>query len=774
MVAAQAGASRAPRRWAAGLLGSAHAIAFAVAAAVIPWRAWPAFPAGAAALAALHLAAAALALAPHRLAPRALRLASFASLLFLGYLVSTVVSSAVYVASLNRGLGAGVALQIATGLGVVALFTLPFAAWGVAVTGGIRFPKAALAALAALALAALALAFAGNLAWQDRIAKADPLPVPGGAVDRVPAILREALAGVAEGPSLLREPVSLLTTAPARCAAPPGPGRLTVVLTFLARPPGSRAAAPVTRCVQPGPGEDAAAALRAAVAEARPGPVKIDVLSAAQPLRSPGPGLEGLALRPGLDGVCLADRCLMPWQLISLDLFQVPVLLAGVRMVPAGFVPAEVRKALGEAPPMEGLEDLVRVEVMSYVLDDDGSLQLLSRFGQPARALTPETLADAAAAAQQYIVEAQRDDGMFSYTVDPFTGKASFEGFNIARQAGTTLVLCELGDPAVAREPARRSLALLASLEQPIGGAPPDRPASALVHPRGAKARTGRLTPAALTLIALLSCRSLAGPDHDALIGRLARMALAVQRPDGSFAPEIEMAPGTQEDAPALYEGGQAMFALILLEALATREPSPAWPAAAEVRAAVERGMDHFAHRYWRHFAADFLFLEEHWHCLAARAALPHHRHEGYERFCLDYVAWKTQSLLDDRSAVQDDFRGGLGSSNVSPPLNTPTASTGEALAAAMALKQARGEDLERERARMRDLLSFLLRHQWTRAGCFACARNARIEGAWSLHMAAPQIRIDFVQHAWAALGHGGRALGESDDRKRTPDEPYR
>ena len=32
--------------------------------------------------------------------------------------------------------------------------------------------------------------------------------------------------------------------------------------------------------------------------------------------------------------------------------------------------------------------------------------------------------------------------------------------------------------------------------------------------------------------------------------------------------------------------------------------------------------------------------------------------------------------------------------------------------------------------------------------------------GAFSEHMGSPEIRIDFVQHAMAGMGHSGRMLG--------------
>ena len=59
-------------------------------------------------------------------------------------------------------------------------------------------------------------------------------------------------------------------------------------------------------------------------------------------------------------------------------------------------------------------------------------------------------------------------------------------------------------------------------------------------------------------------------------------------------------------------------------------------------------------------------------------------------------------------------------------------------------------------RAKMREVIGFLLRQQWTEANCFACAPHRTVLGGYSESMSAAEIRIDFTQHAWAALGHGG------------------
>ena len=56
-------------------------------------------------------------------------------------------------------------------------------------------------------------------------------------------------------------------------------------------------------------------------------------------------------------------------------------------------------------------------------------------------------------------------------------------------------------------------------------------------------------------------------------------------------------------------------------------------------------------------------------------------------------------------------------------------------------------------------VLGFLLRQQWSDENCGACATPA-VLGGMSEHTHSLLTRIDFAQHAWAALGHGAAALG--------------
>lgn len=720
------------------LLELGHAGVLGWAAAVLPWRSFTLFAALTGALAATHAVTGALAIARHRWLAIVWRAESIASLAYLLYLTHGLFTSGLYVARLYGSLGQGIAAIAAAVWAVAALFTVPVACWGIAATGGLpRRPWLGVGLGVALAF--------GASAWRwDRLAAAEPArEAPG---DDTRAALAPIVAAWSALPSAPAK-ASLRAEAPATCPGDAGAQRAAIVVTYLAR----EAARARSLCEQGESLGEAASALGAKIAaDGLRGPMKIDVVTAAQRIPDLNPLLGSLALRPALDGVCLGAKCLMPWQLAALDHFNrnSPAPAFGLRF---GVEAGALRAALGGAAA-GGFAGLSRIETRSFVVDDRGALRPLFRLREE-RELTADTLERATGAALEFILASQDRDGRFRYLVDPFTGKASNADFSVARQAGTTLVVCELGSGPRAVRAAESSLAMLARLEQASGEL------GVITYPRGAK-EPSKLGTTALSLIAFLGCRDLVGSGNDALIHRLGRYLLAMQRPDGGFHPRWDLAkkaplPG----ADPLYAGGQSILALVLWEALPAAS-LPGSPSREARRAAIDRAMAHFAGPYWDSFMKDFFYMEENWHCLAARAALAGHRNDAYERFCLDYVTWKTRLSLDDRSRVSDEFVGGYGLGNVLPPQSTVTAGFGEALAAAIAVKEARGLDAAREKAAMARTLRFLVRQQWTEVSCFACAREIEVVGGFSENVGSPQIRIDYVQHALAALGHGGRAIG--------------
>nr|MCH9684305.1 hypothetical protein [Deltaproteobacteria bacterium] len=662
-----------------------------------------------------------------------------------------------YIAALYGGLGRGVAVALAAVWAVVALLLLPLSIWGLAVTGGLRWGRREQGTTAiAVLLAAGGLWHAGASAEAE--AALGPAAPQG---DALADAIAAALPAAGDLPKPPSDAPSLLVRQAVECAEPPGSGAVTVVATSLVEVAATRAEAR-SRCVQGDSLEAVLAELgQQLAAEARSGPIKIDVVTGTQDLEAVVPVVDAMLLRPGLDGVCEGNRCLMPWQMLALDQFNNYTPIPVIPDLRFGVDPPAVRKALVWPdrpdrfdPRVEGLR---RLDVASFLRDADGQLHRLRRLRAPTPPMDATALQGAVDAAEAYILSAQGPDGRFEYKANPFTGHVTYQGFALARQAGTTLVICELArDDARANVVARDALAMLVSTmraHEDLGMLIPAHDKEPVRVGFGATA---------LSTIALLSCRERVGDEFDEAIGRMSRFLLRMQREDGGFHPEFDLSTGEPVPGPdPLYAVGQAVFALTLLERLVLEQDLPSLPDAAVTHAAVESAMRYTAEDYWNNFASDFFWMEENWHCLAARASLGHHRHEGYEQFCLDYVHYKTRLILDEDDRVSTDLVGGYGFGNVLLPHNTGSSGFGEAMSAALAIKTVRGDDITADAAVMRRALQFLVHHQWDAVGCFACATEPHsMLGAFSEHMGSPEVRIDFVQHAMAGMGHGGRILG--------------
>jgi hypothetical protein len=123
-------------------------------------------------------------------------------------------------------------------------------------------------------------------------------------------------------------------------------------------------------------------------------------------------------------------------------------------------------------------------------------------------------------------------------------------------------------------------------------------------------------------------------------------------------------------------------------------------------------------------------------------------------------MGMKTRFIQRPESGIDEDLVGAYAFGHVFPPHHTATAGFGEALAAVIDVKRARGVSTVRDEETMRFVVSYLLRHQWRDDNCSMCTQKVRVVGAFSEHVASPAIRIDFVQHAMAAIHHGSSVLG--------------
>jgi hypothetical protein len=737
-------------RWSLALVTTAHALLFAWAACVLPWRGGTLFAVLTALLAAMHAATAVLAAVRSRFLAPAWRILALLSLAYLVKIGWDVITSAVYIATVYEGMGKGIAIALAAGVGLVALFTVPIACWGLACTGGARLRRVGIAALGAIAVLLLAAALGSSRG------RSEPLAGVGDTAEQSKAILAAALPAASELtlPSATAPTSSLLTLSPVSCALPPLQAESTVVLVFV-----DRQGAVASRCVQASRDRIAQAVRDLFATEATRSPLAVDVFIAAHPLHPSGsllgPIADNLVARPGLDGLCIAERCLTPWQLLALGVFDDAAPVPHFDKLLMGFNAARVQELLGGVPA-QTVEGLVRIQTQSFSVDGRGHWHRLRRGREVDVDVGTESVDRAVASAEQFMVRAQLPSGDFRYTMNRYSGVEEAVNPSLPRHAGAVLALCEVGRSAEAQAAIERGLAAMARFEIRKGDI------SALV--READQSEADLGSSAIGLAALLACRDRVGPGYDPLIGRLARLLLWLETEAGGFSPGIDRHTGEKLPGPTpLYAGGQAIYALSLLEKLAGEVPADTralFPAQSELTRAVDRAMTYVAEQYWNHSMRDFLFGYEHWHCIAARASLSHHRHLGYEQFCLDFVSFATRLFLDADDEVSPEFIGGWGFGNIIPPHNGSTGVVGEALAGAIAIKRARGLDVTRELELVRAMLGFFLRQQWNEVNCFACNRPQITYGGFSGYMTSPLGRIDDTEHIWSAMSQGARLLG--------------
>ncbi len=725
-------------------LSAIQAGVFGWAAIVLPWQTFNWFSLLVGCLCAAHSVTVVLVLGGVRWALTAWKVSALIALVVLLVVSVQVFSGGAYLAGLYGSLGEGLFAALLAIWGLFVLLTLPTSCWALVRTRDAiprlgRLPwigaLGACVVVGGASLIAHHQSSAVSLFEEEAEAELAGLSaVLGNLPENTPMAQRRGKAWHVSRRSA------------ARCDAAPRQSRVTLIATFTRRAnAGYRSS-----CVQDDNLANALSRLQSDLLErAAKGPIKVDLITGVANARSGPAWLETFKLRPALDGVCLSNRCWMPWQLLARNAFVDSQPLSFLPDLRFGVDLAELQKQLtAEDTPSDAA--LTRITTRSWVLQPDG-LTRVERMRPVDVSLTDDSLAAALNAAEAHIVRAQLKDGKFRYMLHPFSQYEERKNFNLARQAGTLLALCELGtDNKQLSRTIQRGLKLLQRYETSAGNI------AGLSQKRSSQ--RVKLGDSALPLTAFIQCRKRVGSRFDETIARLTNLVLALQDRDGSFQPEFDLKGGKVRRGPEpLYAPGQAILALTLLEDAVRRQPIDGLPDAETLKKARLLAMSQVANAHWPSSLYPFFFIEENWNCLASRAALHLERHDAYERFCLDYIAFKSRLILEEDSDVDPHFVGGFGFGNIIPPHNTGAAGFGEALAAAIAVKKARNETIVDEQALLRHVLTFLQRQQWTEHNCFGCTVLAM--GALSEHTHSAITRIDFVQHAWAAMGHGQQAL---------------
>lgn len=476
--------------------------------------------------------------------------------------------------------------------------------------------------------------------------------------------------------------------------------------------------------------------------------LKLDILRTRSERRAQSNLLSALSLRPGQDSLCVDGTCLLPWQLIMANKY---VSYSPFAQIPESRFGVDV-EALVSQLSKHPTSLATQITADSYLLAKDASgrvstKKLLRMSAGPVHP-TGQRLRAAQAAAIDYVIDAQNDDGSFRYTLDPYSGAQDNSNIVLPRHGGTTLALCELGPhDAKVRRAARRASRLIESFyrqEGKYGYFSRNNPRSIIYR------------DTTLPTVALFECARAGHIDLPHSWPSLAEFLLRQQRQDGSFAVHFDRKKRKPSgDGEIFFAAGQALYALLLMEEHLTHRDLSHKQLRSRIHDGVQRAMNYYSGEYWRRAPHNFFFLEENWHCLAARTALRIHRHDAYERFCLDYATFKARFI---QTTTTQGFQGGLTLSPMFPPHSTATSGFGEATAAALAISHARHESYPDLEQQLRFALSYLLQIQIDAATCFAC-KNSAASGGFTESPVSGPVRIDFVQHALSALAHGQRVL---------------
>ena len=488
---------------------------------------------------------------------------------------------------------------------------------------------------------------------------------------------------------------------------------------------------------------------------------KLDLAVGEGPILSGIPFFFAKGLVPGLDGICMKQQtsseadtleaCLLPDELYSRQL------LSGYQ--PFYFM-HEFKTGLDLQATVDLLADRLdltmeqwrtgtrayhRVRLQAFVEAPDASgtaLPVRRLRANPPREITAADVRLAVTRAANYVVRQMRDDGKFEYIYYPLEDRHSPPGeYSLPRHAGTTwflaLALKTTGDKRVGAA-ADRAITYLAANAVP--DACRETPYACVGNDKHAD-----LGSAALAAVAISEYQQATGnKSYARLAHRLGSFILHMQKPNGDFCHQY--APDRKErdcKEILLYYSGEATLALAkLYKATGDKRYLPA----------LERAMDFLVGGKYDFFLGQFFISEDHWTCIAADVMPETLNKESYARFCYAFSALNRRAQVLPGEGIMGDLSGAFSITPFFMPHNTPVGSRTEANVGTLLLARRRGEETPELRAVVMDALRFLVDHMIKPDSAWHYRNPAAAEGGILQTPVRASIRIDYVQHAAAAL----------------------
>jgi len=360
----------------------------------------------------------------------------------------------------------------------------------------------------------------------------------------------------------------------------------------------------------------------------------------------------------------------------------------------------------------------------------------------PVPEITPVFLRQRVAAACEYLLRNQRDDGSYKYLYAANRDKdLKVDEESIVRHTAACAVMFMTGEELGRKdfiESGEKSLVRVMEQAHRHNGL-----VYLTKHGKGALGGSG------LLLWAVSRCRSASGKDtYDKIAGEAADFILALRKPDGTFYNFFDPASGKPLDKPALYYQGEACYGLYWhYEAFGGQKYLDAALAAATA----------LSKHILRQFDAGAYPLDA-WLMQAVRPlyflASPEQKKIMLEA-CVRMADAMVKAVRTEKTAIHPDLAGSFRSSAQELPAGPGTAAMCEGLNEICLLLKEIGEPGGKIMETLLRSTEFQLRHQFWGDNMYFLPNPERAKGGVKGTLLDNKIRIDHVQHSvgsWLGL----------------------